>query len=270
MKFKYYLRGAGIGIMVSTVILSVAFLFQDNMSDAEVIQRAMELGMVMEENTGGNGTLADMPKTDASVADNEAQADGQAGPSSAQDGQGQNGKQDSDSKMPDSGSEDGQSSASDPENGQTQDTPSSKSDTGDNDATGQDTAADNHGSEKNTDQKTTDGKPDKNKQDEKEPGENSPDDGESDNPDSGKAANSEPADEPGTDSKDSVQIVVAAGDVSRIVSDKVRDAGLVENADEFNDFLGVHGYANLLQPGTYEIEKGSTFKQIADILTTRQ
>lgn len=50
MKFKYYLRGLGIGIFVSTVILSVSFaLKKPAMSDEEVIARAEELGMILPE-----------------------------------------------------------------------------------------------------------------------------------------------------------------------------------------------------------------------------
>ena len=46
MKLKYYLRGLGIGILVTTVILSLAGIGGKNMTDEEVIKRAKELGMV--------------------------------------------------------------------------------------------------------------------------------------------------------------------------------------------------------------------------------
>ncbi len=49
MKLKYYLRGLGIGILVSTIILTISFAEKKkDLSDAEVIARAKELGMVME------------------------------------------------------------------------------------------------------------------------------------------------------------------------------------------------------------------------------
>ena len=73
MRFKYYLRGAGIGVIVATLILSVAFLFQDNISDEEVIRRAMKLGMVMEENA--QGTLADLQQPGVTQADMETGTD---------------------------------------------------------------------------------------------------------------------------------------------------------------------------------------------------
>ena len=50
MKFKYYLRGLGIGILISTIILSISFAMKKNdLSDDEIIARAKELGMVMED-----------------------------------------------------------------------------------------------------------------------------------------------------------------------------------------------------------------------------
>ncbi len=56
MKFKYYLRGAGIGIIIGVIIMAVAFkLNSDSLSDAEVIKRAQELGYVKED----SGTLVD-------------------------------------------------------------------------------------------------------------------------------------------------------------------------------------------------------------------
>lgn len=50
MKLKYYLRGMGIGIIVTTIILAISFSQRDvKISDAEVISRALELGMVMQD-----------------------------------------------------------------------------------------------------------------------------------------------------------------------------------------------------------------------------
>lgn len=57
MRFKYYLRGLGIGIMVATVILSISFaLRKDDLSDAEIMRRAEELGMVMPGSENEIGT----------------------------------------------------------------------------------------------------------------------------------------------------------------------------------------------------------------------
>lgn len=51
MKLKYYLRGLGIGVIVTTLILMIAFSLHrgDGLTDEEIVARAKELGMVMQE-----------------------------------------------------------------------------------------------------------------------------------------------------------------------------------------------------------------------------
>lgn len=58
MKLKYYLRGLGIGIVVTAIIMTVALGNKQPMTDEEVIARAKELGMI--ENT----LLKDVGTTD--------------------------------------------------------------------------------------------------------------------------------------------------------------------------------------------------------------
>lgn len=50
MKLKYYLRGLGIGIIITTIILMISFsMRKDEISDEEVIERAAQLGMMMPD-----------------------------------------------------------------------------------------------------------------------------------------------------------------------------------------------------------------------------
>lgn len=59
MKLKYFLRGLGIGVIVTTIILSIAHASANKMSDADIIERAKELGMVYDslfDNTGNKET----------------------------------------------------------------------------------------------------------------------------------------------------------------------------------------------------------------------
>ena len=50
MKLKYYLRGLGIGIIVTTIILVSCFSMQKpKMTDAQIIEKASQLGMIMPE-----------------------------------------------------------------------------------------------------------------------------------------------------------------------------------------------------------------------------
>ena len=85
MKLKYYLRGLGIGIIVTTLVLMVAFSGKkEKLSDQEIMQRAEQLGMVMadegqtetgtEENTGTEAqpeTEQDVQNTEAGTEEND-------------------------------------------------------------------------------------------------------------------------------------------------------------------------------------------------------
>ncbi|SDB10258.1 endolytic transglycosylase MltG [Eubacterium oxidoreducens] len=53
MKLKYYLRGLGIGIIITVIIMMIAFhVHGSDMTDEEVIERAKQLGMVEAEDSG--------------------------------------------------------------------------------------------------------------------------------------------------------------------------------------------------------------------------
>ena len=232
MKFKYYLRGAGIGMITATIILAIAFLFhKGTMSDAEVIERALELGMVMDENPQGS-TLSDTM---------DGKQDGQAG---AENTVADTGISDADTALADTGVSDADTVLADTG---VSDTDTSV-DTGVSDT---DTSADTDVSDTSADTAVTDVDVDD--------------------------TDTSAAPEPDTDTdqqkpqeekeKDTVTIVIKAGDVSRIISHRVARAGLVESAEEFNDYLGANDYDNRLRPGTYEIKKGATFEEIAKILT---
>lgn len=239
MKFKYYLRGAGIGVIVATIILSAASLFQDNMSDAEVIQRAMELGMVMEE--GSSGTLADIP---GKGNDNANAPDGQD-PGQTGDGD---------------GADDGSDSPGNAGEGEPSDDPGQSGDGNDTKGDASNPSSDGTGADGGSDSP-----------------ENAGDGGSSDtgkDPDGEGGGDKEDSKKDSEDGKkgdenDKIIVKVEGGDVSRAVSKKVFDAGLVDDVEEFNAYLGAHGYDNLLQPGTYHIKKGASFEQIAKILTSK-
>lgn len=53
MKLKYYLRGLGVGIICTAIIMGIALSGnkKETLTDAEIIERARLLGMVMEEET---------------------------------------------------------------------------------------------------------------------------------------------------------------------------------------------------------------------------
>lgn len=53
MKLKYYLRGLGVGIIFTAIIMGIAFSGnkKETLTDAEIIERAKLLGMEMKEDT---------------------------------------------------------------------------------------------------------------------------------------------------------------------------------------------------------------------------
>ena len=65
MERKYYLRGLGIGIVVTAIIMGIATSGKRGMTDEEVIARAKELGMV--ENTVLSEKTEEEAETEAAV-----------------------------------------------------------------------------------------------------------------------------------------------------------------------------------------------------------
>ena len=63
-----------------------------------------------------------------------------------------------------------------------------------------------------------------------------------------------------------VSITVESGDVARIVSRKLYEAGLIESEEEYNNFLSGNNYSYRLRAGNYEIPIGADHKEIAEIL----
>ncbi len=69
MERKYYLRGLGIGILVTAIIMGIALPGKQTMTDEEVIARAKELGMV--ENTLLSEEEAAAEDAESDAADTE-------------------------------------------------------------------------------------------------------------------------------------------------------------------------------------------------------
>lgn len=65
MKLKYYLRGLGIGIIVTAIIMGVAAKDKNVMTDEEIKARAMELGMIEQK------VLSDISNTSAPIEEEQ-------------------------------------------------------------------------------------------------------------------------------------------------------------------------------------------------------
>lgn len=194
MKMKYYMRGLGIGIIVTVLLMDVALSGRkESMTDEEIRQRALEMGMVEED----GGVLADdlgtdeaetLEEGDQTISENETV--GAADPG-------------------------GQEELSEPE--------------------GQETVQDGLSS---TDETAA------------EP-----------------SAQEPSVTEPSAMEEDSVTIVVYSGDGSRRVADRLKEAGVIEDAEAFDVFLCQNGYDKRIAAGEHEIPPGATEQEIAEALT---
>lgn len=66
-----------------------------------------------------------------------------------------------------------------------------------------------------------------------------------------------------------VTITIRPGDTSWPIAKRVQEAGLVKDAAEFDDFLCDNGYSKYLRVGTHEIEAGASEEEIAKMLTRK-
>lgn len=74
-------------------------------------------------------------------------------------------------------------------------------------------------------------------------------------------------DEP-TQNEDTVTIIIRRGTFAAEIAQQFYECGLVEDASDFNSYLNENGYANKLHFGTFQIKKGTSYKDIAIMITT--
>lgn len=76
----------------------------------------------------------------------------------------------------------------------------------------------------------------------------------------------EPAPE-GDGSEEAVTVVIMRGAYSYDICVQLAEAGLIENAREFDSYLCKNGYAEKVRAGTYRITPGTSEEQIVRIIT---
>lgn len=193
MKLKYYLRGLGIGILVTALVMGITAEPEKPLSDGEIRALAANLGMVDPDslslanvgNTGSQGNSENAPQ----------EPEGSAPPASSEEPAG--------NEEPEGSAEPDSAGNEMPEGGEASENPS-------------------------------------------EPEEN-------DSP----ASSAEP---------ETVTIVIVRGDSSYTVSRRLREAGLIEDAGEFDAYLVENGYSKSIRTGTYRIPLGATWEEIAGII----
>lgn len=226
MKLKYYLRGLGIGIIVTTIVLMISFSRNEKtMSDDEVIERATQLGMVMPENSAVDTEVMDAEGLLASVNSEREQENADAAKDSqaADDGGAQ------DERTPAGGTEmqDGQTpeEGENPANDQTPGESENPADGGGNPEDSQ-----------------------------------TPEDGQT--PEGASDAGGADA---GTQTG-SYHLVIQRGDVCRTVCETLAANGVTSDAEALRRYLFEIGYASSISTGEYDIPYGSSMEEIAAVL----
>ena len=240
MERKYYLRGLGIGIAVTAIIMGIALSGDKAMTDDEIIARAKELGMV--ENT----VLTSGDDEDGGEENTDAQDGADEVEDVAQFGQ-ENPKPEDLTASDEEGG-----TAADGEEGEDIVTPADtdKPDTADD---GQETPESSE-----------------------EPGQEEEQDTANDIADDAETGNESPESQTGNRLEIGSGIITSAtvktitinhGDGSYTVARKLADVGVVTSADTFDSFLCQNGYDKRLRTGTFSIPADASDEQIARIVT---
>lgn len=215
MKLKYYLRGAGVGLIIATLIFTIALATEKpQMSEKEIIEEAKKLGMVMADDSQDN--TQDSAKED-SAKENAAKEDNAKEDAAKEDGAKEDSPKENGTKE-DGAKEDSANEATAKEDAAKED--SAKEDTAKEDSTNEATAKEDGAKENNI--------------------------------------------------KEQIVFSVVSGETSAMVSQNLKKADLVDNAEAFDKYLSEKGRDNFLLPGEYRIPKGSSYEEIVKILTTKQ
>ena len=232
MELKYYLRGLGLGIVVTAVIMGLALSGKRTMTDEEVIARAKTLGMV--ENTESM-LLSDAAAQEDDEAQ-EAEETEQVAEPAEQEPQEEATEEstEEESVM----EENSQTDVTEEDNTEEEDSEDEQAVTGsqENDLAEQDAeeAADAKQPETDVSETQTE-----------------------------QAATGTED----TDNQKDVTITIVSGDSSYSVAKKLADAGVVLTAQSYDAYLCANGYDKKLRTGTFTIPKTASDEQIARIVT---
>ena len=89
MKLKYYLRGAGIGILIATLVMMISVVAHNyNLTDEYIMKQARKLGMVMkDENNSGGGLFGNDETEDESTTEGSQSTEDEVTPPSESESQ---------------------------------------------------------------------------------------------------------------------------------------------------------------------------------------
>lgn len=221
MRRKYYLRGLGIGIIVTSLIFIIALTLKggSSLSDAEIRRRAIAMGMVDKDsiNSEEEGSDKDKDENVDNTGNEQALPEDEAET-------GEDTQDSGDEEMP---------GYTKPE-----------------DNTVVETITDEDGNETTVENRTG--------HDVTE----APD--ERTSPVAG--------DEETTDSSsgESISFTIGGGENSSTVGANLQRKGLVDSGSSFDHYMEQNGYDRVIHPGSYEIPQGSSYEDIAKIITGKR
>ena len=277
MRLKYYLRGLGIGIVVTAIILTITNAgLEKPLTDEQIMERAEKLGMIRPEDAESEAGADEADGADSLPGEEEGpDASGEAGgnPSDARapevsgdQTEDQTKEPDADQKPSDSQASGDTKSSGDQKEEGTQASDSQKQ--GEVKASGNSEAG---GAEASGDQKKGDAKAsgDQKEGDAKASGNQKEGDakasGDQKEDASAKADSSEDT-KSASPGSEYVSIQIAQGDFSDEVCSSLKKAGLIEDAADFNQYLVSNQMDGRLRVGTHQVPKGATYEEIAEIL----
>ena len=246
MNLKYYLRGLGLGILVTALILSVAGRNRRTMTDAEVKERAKELGMI--ENT----VLLEKPEETESASETTANTESVSETTAGSDGEVQIGT--------DIGNNEDVSQGD-----------LSKEETPKDNQPKEETPKDNQPKEETSEEE----KPQKGASQDTEPKDNTsqevtddperPEELSKNNTEDTQGENDEKVTSAGEDQSrtDEVTLTIVSGDTSYSVAKKLYELGVVPSVEQTDRFLCANGYDRTIRTGVYTIAPEETLESVA-------
>ena len=223
VRFKYYLRGCGLGILVASLVFIVSLHAHGGaMSDEKAMQRASELGMIMPDDTQtqeAETQTTELPVKETNLPDTQRTTQAVT------------------QKVP----------QNDTQKQTERDTSSEQNDT-------------SKESEKKAEEKKKTQDSQK-KEEEKEKAQET----EKEETKKEKAQETEKEET----KKEKVSITIKGGEVCREIAQDLQEKGLVKDAEDFRKYMQDHNYARYIRVGTFTLEKGMNYSEIAKVLTKK-
>ena len=233
MRLKYFLRGLGIGIVVTTIILAISHNAGRRMSDSEVIERAKELGMAYTTAAQENSTESAADTTEPEPDTTEPLTTGRESPMDTEAG-----------STAETESSEASTTVQETTTGIRETTTQQETTT--QETTTQETTATRAAQESTT---------------------------ETTHEASATEAETTQAENESTETEASTVITytltIASGMSSNTVCDILKKNGIIADSGDFDRFLVSNGYADRIRVGSFEVNSGMSYDELAAVFCSR-